>query len=102
MTAHFTVAKNALLPSGENARQMLADHKIGDDVEVDVLDPGDGYLRRKIFWIVGKLAKWHGVPRDEMRTQMLISLGRYRIVSLLSGRRVMVVHSMDRRAMQGP
>lgn len=103
MTApHFTVGKGALLPRDDNARQMLASCQIGDDIEIDILDPDDGYIRRKIFWVIGRLAKWKAVPREEMRTQILIALGRYRIVSLLNGKRVMVVQSMDRRAMKGP
>jgi hypothetical protein len=99
---HFTVGKGVLLPRNDDARQVLSSCEVGSDIEVDVLDPDDGYLRRKIFWIIGELAKWKAIPREEMRTQMLVTLGRCRVIRLANGNRALVVQSMDRRAMKGP
>lgn len=101
MSAQFSVGKGGvLLPRNELAHRLVGDRRVGDDVEVVEVDPNDEVLRRKIFWIIGKLAKWKELSIDEMRTELLIELGWSKWIKRFDGRRVMIVNSMSRKAMK--
>ena len=97
----FNVGKGVLLPQDDAARQMMSSLEIGDSIEVDLLDPDDVYLRNRLFLVIGKLAKWRGLSVEEMRTTVMVALGRCDVITLGNGNNVIAVKSMDRRSLKG-
>src|SRR5262245_14995392 len=100
MSGPFTVIKNGLVPQNVEAQQELARHKVGDTIEIDILDARDAKHERYIFMVIGRLARALATDPEEMRAQLLIATGRGRMLRLIDDRRIWVIPSMDKRAMK--
>jgi hypothetical protein len=95
----YSVGKNALLPYDDDARERQAKFKLGDIVDVDVLNPISTRFNSLMFAVIGKLAKAQGVSTRAMTARLLVLTGRFEMVPLTEHKKIMVADSMSRNAM---
>jgi len=95
----FTVAKNALIPADEKAIRVMAKHRIGDVLDVEVLNPINQKFNALMMATIAKLAAAQGVTTETMKTRLLVMTGRFQMVPLMDHRKALVVDSMSRAHM---
>jgi hypothetical protein len=71
----------------------------GEPQRLEVLHDRDMVFHRKIMALIGELAKALHTTPDLVRAQLLMATGHYQHLGELSGKTVISVNSMSRRAM---
>ena len=98
-TGIFTLAKNALLPGDDNARDILAKLKIGDRVLVKVHRARNPDHHRLAFAVLQKIAGAKGETVETILTWLKVATGRVDFVLLPSGKTVACPRSISFSAM---
>jgi hypothetical protein len=95
----FAIGKNVLLPHDDAARQALAKYKVGDVVDVDILNPINTKFNNLMFAAIGKLAKACSQTTKQMTVRLLVMTGRFQMVQITDHKKVLVADSMSRSSM---
>ena len=91
--------KGALIPADDDARSIGRKHKIGDEIEIEVLNPRHTALNNKIFVTLDEIAKMLGITMQALRAEILIETGRAENLKLRDGTRAWALPSMSKSAM---
>lgn len=67
---------------------------------LDVLYPRDLHLQRKIFGKISSLAKLIGAKPEDLRAQLLVATGRFKLITTFERRPVIAINSMSPREMK--
>lgn len=91
--------KGALVPVDDEARGLGKKHKIGDEIEIEVLNPRHQTFNSKVFVTLDEIAKMLGITMQSLRAEILIETGRAENLKLRDGTRAWALPSMSKTAM---
>lgn len=98
-TGVYTVGKNVLLPSDDNARGIMERLKVGDRVLVKVHRARNPAHHALAFAVLQRIAEAKGVPVETVLTWLKVGLGRVDFVQLPNGKTVACPQSISFAAM---
>lgn len=91
--------KGALVPADDEARAIGRKHKIGDLIEIDILNERLAAFNAKVFVTLDEIAKMLGITMQALRAEILIETGRAENLKLRDGTRAWALPSMSKSAM---
>jgi hypothetical protein len=90
------VGKNMMFPADDEAMDWLVKKPMNDVFEFEPLNPRSLAFNNYIHAAIDKVAKAHGVDLQTMKARLLIATGRYSMVKVAEGKRVMVLPSTSK------
>jgi hypothetical protein len=86
-----------MFPADDEAMDWLAKHQMNDVVEFEVLNPRSLAFNNYIFAVITKLATAHNVTVEEMKTELMVETGRFRLIKVPRlNKNVLVLPSMSK------
>jgi hypothetical protein len=98
----FVPSETGLAPFDLAAKEFLALQTSGEPIEIEALHPRDMLEHRRIFALIGELAKALKRPAELVRAQLLFETGNFMLLGELFGKTVINVNSMSRHHMKDP
>jgi hypothetical protein len=97
----LNVAKGALVPANDDARQVLNKKtKVGDTIDVEIVHERNAAFNSKVFATIAEIAKMLGADEKTFRAEIIYETGRGYDVTLRNGTKVVtVLPSMSKHSM---
>ena len=92
----LSFVKGALMPHDDEARGLGKKYKVGDVIDIEVLNARRVKFNGLIHVTLDEIAKMLGISMQALRAEILIETGRAESLKLRDGRRVWALPSMSR------
>jgi hypothetical protein len=96
----FVICPGGLEPFDQEARDFLDRQQDGEPIDVEILHERDMIEHRRIFGIIGDVAKALHRTTDSVRAELLVATGNFQLIDSVLGTPIVAVSSMSRPAMR--
>jgi hypothetical protein len=96
----FVISRDGLKPFDAAARDFLANVADGEPITMEALHERDMVEHRRIFAIIGELAKALHTTPEKVRAELLVGTGNFTLLGDVLGMPVVAINSMSRRSMK--
>ena len=96
----LNVVKGALVPADDDARSQLNKRaKIGDTLEVELLNERNVAFNNKVFATLDEVARMLGITTDQLRAEIMYETGYGEDLRMRDGKIIAVLPSMSKAHM---
>lgn len=96
----LSVIKGALVPADDDARAQLNKRaKIGDTLEVELLNERNVAFNNKVFATLDEVARMLGITTDQLRAEIMYETGYGEDLRMRDGKVIAVLPSMSKAHM---
>ena len=96
----LNVVKGALVPADDDARSQLNKRaKIGDTLEVELLNERNVAFNNKVFATLDEVARMLGITTDQLRAEIMYETGYGEDLRMRDGKVIAVLPSMSKAHM---